>query len=35
VVAPQVPTGWTIGQAVLDHQPHRQVHHAMGVVTAR
>src|SRR5712692_9830037 len=35
VVAPQVPAGRTVGQAVLDHQPHRQIDHAMGVVTAR
>src|SRR6266702_4377787 len=35
VVAPQVPTRWAVGQAVLNHQPHRQIDHAMGVVTAR
>src|SRR5712691_5676021 len=35
VVAPQVPTRRTVGQTVLDHQPHRQIDHAMGVVTAR
>src|SRR6266446_10598274 len=35
VVSPQVPAGRTRGQAVLDHQPHRQIDHAMGVVTAR
>src|SRR5438876_7364336 len=33
VVAPQVPTRWAVGQAVLDHEPHRQVHHAVGVLT--
>src|SRR2546427_10816364 len=35
VVSPQVPAGRTVGQAVLHHQPHRQIDHAMGVVTAR
>jgi len=35
VVAPQVPTGWAVGQAVLDHQPHRQIEHAVRVVTGR
>src|SRR2546428_7360547 len=34
VVAPEVPTRGPVGQTVLDHQPHRQVHHAMGVLTA-
>src|ERR687887_1504954 len=32
MVAPQVPTCWPVGQAVLDHEPHRQVHHAVGVL---
>jgi len=35
VVSPQVPAGRTGGHAVLHHQPHRQIDHAMGVVTAR
>jgi predicted component of type VI protein secretion system len=35
VVAPQVPTRWAVGQAVLDHEPHRQIDHAVGVLTAR
>src|SRR5215831_5211441 len=34
VVAPEVPTRGPVGQAILDHEPHRQVHHAMGVLTA-
>ena len=34
VVAPEVPTRRPVGQAILDHEPHRQVHHAMGVLTA-
>ena len=34
VVAPQVPTRWAVGQAILDHEPHGQVHHAVGVLTA-
>jgi hypothetical protein len=35
VVSPQVPTRWAVGQAVLDHNPHCQIDHAVGVVTAR
>jgi hypothetical protein len=35
VVAPQVPTRWAVGQAVLDHEPPRQIDHAVGVLTAR
>ena len=35
VVSPQMPAGWSGGQAVLDHQPHGQIDPAMGVVTAR
>jgi len=34
VVSPQVPTRRPVGQAVLDHQSHRQINHAMGVLTA-
>src|SRR5215471_3679868 len=34
MVAPQVPTRRAVGQAILDHEPHGQVHHAVGVVTA-
>jgi len=34
VVAPQVPTRWAVGQAVLNHEAHRQIDHAMGIVTA-
>jgi hypothetical protein len=33
MVAPEVPTCGPVGQAVLDHEPHRQVHHAVGVLT--
>src|SRR5262249_20419715 len=33
MVAPEVPTGWPVGPASLDHQPHRQVHHTVGVLT--
>jgi hypothetical protein len=29
-----MPAGRTIGQAVLDHNPYRQIDHAMRVVTA-
>ena len=35
VVAPQVPTRRAVGPAVLDHHPHRQIDHALGVLTAR
>jgi hypothetical protein len=35
VVSPPVPAGRPGGQAVLNHQPHRQIDHAMAVVTAR
>ena len=35
MVSPQVPTRRARGQAVLDHQSHRQIHHAVGRVTAR
>jgi hypothetical protein len=34
MVAPQVPTRWAVGQAILDHEPHGQVHHAVGVLSA-
>src|SRR5919204_3006170 len=34
MVAPEVPTRWPVGQAVLDYKPHGEVHHAMGVLTA-
>ena len=33
--APQVPTRWAVGQAVLNHEPHRQSDHAVGILTAR
>src|SRR4029434_3497995 len=35
VVAPEVPTRGPVGQAVLDHEPYRQINHAMRVLTAR
>jgi hypothetical protein len=35
MVSPQVPTCRAIGQAVLDHEPHRQIDDAVGIVTAR
>jgi hypothetical protein len=34
VVAPEVPTRGPIGQAVLDHQPYRQINHAVSILTA-
>jgi hypothetical protein len=34
VVTPEVPTRGPIGQAVFDHQPYRQIDHAVGVLTA-
>src|SRR5205823_12549296 len=33
MVSPEVPACWPVRQAVLDHEPHRQVHHAVGVLT--
>ena len=35
VVSPQVPAGGTGGQAIFDHQSHRQIDHPVGVLTAR
>ena len=35
VVAPQVPTRRPVGHAILDHEPYRQINHAVGVMTAR
>ncbi len=34
VVAPEVPTRGSVGQAVFDHQPDRQIHHAVRVLSA-
>ena len=34
VVSPQVPTRRAIRQAVLDHQPYRQINHTVGILTA-
>ena len=34
VVSPQVPTRRPGGHAVLDHEPYRQINHAVGVLTA-
>src|SRR5439155_20294584 len=34
VVSPEVPTRGPVGQAVFDHQPYRQINHAVGVLTA-
>src|SRR5215471_18973764 len=34
VVTPEVPAGGPVGQAILDHEPHGEVHHAVGVLTA-
>jgi hypothetical protein len=33
MVPPQVPRGRPIGQSVLDHQPHGQIHHRSGVLS--
>jgi len=32
VVSPQVPTCRAVGQAILDHDPHGQVNHPVGVL---
>src|SRR3954467_13578556 len=34
VVAPEVPARWPVGEALFDHQPYRQINHAVGVLTA-
>jgi hypothetical protein len=34
VGAPEVPTRGPVGQAVFDHQPYRQIKHAVGVLSA-
>ena len=34
VIAPQVPTGRTVGHAIFDHHTHGQVDHPMRVMTA-
>jgi hypothetical protein len=34
VVAPEVPTGGTVGQAILDDRPHSRVDDSVGVVAA-
>jgi len=34
VVAPEVPAGGTVRQASLYHEPHGEVHYAVGVLTA-
>jgi len=33
VIAPQVPAGGAVGQALFDHQAHRHLDHPMGGVT--
>jgi hypothetical protein len=35
VVAPQVPTRRAVGHTILDYQPHRQIDHPVGILTAR
>jgi len=32
VVAPEVPTGGSVGHAIFDHHAHRQIDDAMGVM---
>jgi len=32
VIAPEVPTGGSVGQAIFDHHSYRQVNHAVGVM---
>src|SRR5262252_888967 len=34
VVAPEVPTRRAVGQTVLDHEPYRQINHALRVLPA-
>src|SRR3989442_13006209 len=35
VVSPEMPTRRAVGQAVLDHDAHRQIDHTVGIMTAR
>src|SRR5882724_3872917 len=35
MVSPQVPTRRAVGQAVFDHDAHRQIDHPVGIMTAR
>jgi hypothetical protein len=35
VVSPQMPTRRSVGHAIFDHDPHRQIDHAVGIMTAR
>src|SRR6266436_8129350 len=35
VVSPEMPTRRAVGHAIFDHESYRQIHHAVGVVTAR
>ena len=35
MVSPEVPTRWAVGQAILDHEPDRQLNHTVGILTAR
>jgi hypothetical protein len=30
-----MPTGWAIRQTILDHETHRQIDDAVGIMTAR
>jgi hypothetical protein len=34
MVAPQVPTGRTVGQTIFNHHPHCEVDHPVGVMRA-
>jgi hypothetical protein len=34
VIAPEVPAGGAVGQAVFNHQAHGHLRHTMGVMTA-
>jgi len=34
VVSPQMPTRRAVGQAVFNHDAHRQIDHAVGIMTA-
>jgi hypothetical protein len=35
VVSPEMPTRRAVGQAVFHHDPHRQIDHAVSIMTAR
>src|SRR6266478_106536 len=35
MITPEMPTRWSVGQAIFRHHPHSQIDHPVGVVSAR